>query len=613
MAESTHAEPLKSAGLSVGEHTLQVRAFDGSGRRDESPEEIRWRVLPVDTVLVVAPAPSALPHSPLSFEVRSSSAKWAFEYRVDDGAWHLGSVYSLAGDRKPNPGSAYDRADVIKHTDHTRRERQMVASGLPDHHTLEVRAFNECGEVGPSMFASWKTTWVQTSVLRRPPTSPVNETGMDFVVEVGPTRPIFEYRYDDGEWRRPQARPQPSSGTSGVRVQIDNLSEGTHSLEVRAMDYHGRADFEPAVFQWEVDTTPPHTTVRPTSAPAQSPSEAAFQWSCDDLEQCSFRYSLDDGPWIDTDSSFVRMTGLSTGVHELVVAAVDAAGNQDPDPPKHRWEVNLLPPITTIVVGPNKFTHEQSAHFEFSTSREGCRMLFSLDGGDYEETPGHSLGLYDLEEGPHRLRVYSVDSFGHTEPSPAVYTWVVDTVPPRTVVHQWYISSSEPGAAAFSVGVEADSAAEGVFDYQYQVCSSGDCGSWQLGPKAARLGPGYELRLAGLTGGGYAVKVRASDRAGNTDPSPAIVEFDYVDTVGIVDSAGVMQNDSDAESIDLQVDPKAAGHNLNGIPSHPPDSGDSSSGGDSRGMLANLLAWFTTRNRAVGPQTDLRRKMRREL
>jgi len=623
--------PHSVTGLPVGEHTLKVRAFDGAGKRDDTPAEVQWRVLPVDTIIVTSPVATALPHSPLSFEVRSSAAKWAYEYRLDGGSWHLGSAYGLAsgGGRAPTPGAPFDRLDVAKHTDHTRSERQMLSSGAEGHHTLEVRAFNECGEVGPTAAASWRTTWVQTSSIQSPPNGTVSSSRADFVTEVGPSRPSFQWRLNDGPWVQPDATPHQSSGQQGVLVPLKGLSDGPQTLLVRALDYQGRADSEPLEFRWTVDTLPPVTHLRATPYPGQSPSDAAFQWSCEDVEGCNFRYRLDGGEWVDTSHSAVSLKGLSPGPHTISVTAVDTAGNEDPSPATLSWEVDTATPVTTIAQGPYKYTPERSAHFEFITSREGCSLRYSLNGGDYV-AGAHSLGLYDLLDGQHKLRVFATDGFGRAEPSPAVYTWVVDTQPPETVVHQWFFSPEEPGVALFSVGIRATSSgSDPIFDYQYKVCREDGCSDWLLGPKSARMASGgYELRITGLTPGKYTVIVQASDRAGNTDPSPASIDIHYGDRLGAVPSQPRSEPSSSdpllqavAEITELSGLEGPAGHSRSlrhdsrNTSEQWPDEDETNGRDEGLGFLSSLLTWIMGSSDVERlPRADLRRRsLRREL
>ena len=584
-----------------------VRTFDGTGQRDLTPEEVSWTVSPVETIITGHPDAWVTPHTSISFQVQSSSAKWAFEYRVDGGEWRLGSTYSLG--TKPAPGVAYKHSEVTRHTDHTRHEKQIIPAGGEGGHTLDVRAFNDCGEVGPVVTSKWKTSWVHTTMLRPPPVGTVSRADIDFVVEVGPTRPTFEYAVDGGEWQRPTAKPQPSSATMGVQVHVNDLSEGTHSLLVRSVDQQGRKDTDPIFHQWDVDTTPPKTYVKLNSVPGQGPSEASFQWSCDNSEGCTYRYRLDAEDWVETERLFLRVGGLSPGSHTLIVAAVDAAGNTDPEPATYEWDVDFGPPITTIAVGPNKYTPERTAHFEFFTSKDGCRIFYSLDGSDFVDTGGHSLGLYDLSDGTHRLRVYSSDSFGRVEPSPGVYTWVVDTVPPSTVLHQWFLSPTEPGVAVLSVGVSAagsDAAAELIFDYQYQICSSATCSAWHLGPKTSRLGSGYELRIAGLNNGTNHVAIRASDRAGNTDPSPVLVDIHYHELPSI-DANGVRGVQSRTHSRSLQQDFETE-DSLEFV-----DTPATREVVKKTSWIGYLLSFVSDGGSTPTPHSELRRRMRREL
>src|SRR5688500_943691 len=42
-------------------------------------------------------------------------------------------------------------------------------------------------------------------------------------------------------------------------LQIDNLTDGTHTLSVMSVDNSTNNDQSPALFSWTVDTTPPET------------------------------------------------------------------------------------------------------------------------------------------------------------------------------------------------------------------------------------------------------------------------------------------------------------------------------------------------------------------
>jgi hypothetical protein len=83
------------------------------------------------------------------------------------------------------------------------------------------------------------------------------------------------------------------------------------------------------------DTQPPDTTI--TGGPGDTTdTTAVFSFSADDAVGFSCR--LDGGPWTPCGSP-QTYGGLALGPHRFEVTAVDAAGNQDPTPAEHAWQV----------------------------------------------------------------------------------------------------------------------------------------------------------------------------------------------------------------------------------------------------------------------------------
>jgi hypothetical protein len=113
------------------------------------------------------------------------------------------------------------------------------------------------------------------------------------------------------------------------------LSDGAYVFEVMAVDAAGNADASPARTSFEIDTTPPQTTI--TGGPGDTTAATAvFLFSAPGAQRFSCR--LDGGAWQACDSP-VTYQSLSLGPHRFEVAAVDAAGNEDPTPAGHAWQV----------------------------------------------------------------------------------------------------------------------------------------------------------------------------------------------------------------------------------------------------------------------------------
>src|SRR5204863_8439916 len=71
----------------------------------------------------------------------------------------------------------------------------------------------------------------------------------------------FDCRLDNGPWDHCTT---PGSGTNPGHCQLNGLSEGNHTLDVRAVDKASNEDTTPASYTWMVDTTPPNITFNVT-------------------------------------------------------------------------------------------------------------------------------------------------------------------------------------------------------------------------------------------------------------------------------------------------------------------------------------------------------------
>jgi hypothetical protein len=109
------------------------------------------------------------------------------------------------------------------------------------------------------------------------------------------------------------------------------LPDGGYVFEVRA----GEGDPEPSRREFTVDTTSPQTEI--TGGPGDTTdTTAVFRFTAS--EGAAFSCRLDGGPW-GPCSSPQSYSGLSLGRHRFEVTAADAAGNQDPTPAEHAWQV----------------------------------------------------------------------------------------------------------------------------------------------------------------------------------------------------------------------------------------------------------------------------------
>ena len=171
------------------------------------------------------------------------------------------------------------------------------------------------------------------------------------------------------------------------------------------------------------------------------------------------------------------------------------------------------PPNTLIDSGPKGLTNNPSPSFAFRSPQPGVSFECRLDpsaGGTW--APCSSPKAYTgLAQGPHRFEVRAIDAAGNTDPSPAVRTFNVDTIPPNTLIDSGPAGLTNNPSPSFAFhspqpGVSFECRLDPSAGGTWTPCSS---------PKA----------YTALARGPHRFEVRAIDAAGNADASPPVRAF----------------------------------------------------------------------------------------
>jgi hypothetical protein len=165
------------------------------------------------------------------------------------------------------------------------------------------------------------------------PSGTINVANATFAFSSDETNSTFECRLDGTAY---SACTSPKSYT--------DLSNGSHTFDVRATDGAGNVDASPAssTFAVEVppppqDTTPPDTIIDSGPSGTTDSTSASFEFSSTESGS-TFECSLDGGAFASCSSPH-RVDNLSDGSHTLQVRATDAAGNTDAAPAERTWTV----------------------------------------------------------------------------------------------------------------------------------------------------------------------------------------------------------------------------------------------------------------------------------
>jgi hypothetical protein len=165
------------------------------------------------------------------------------------------------------------------------------------------------------------------------------------------------------------------------------------------------------------------------------------------------------------------------------------------------------PPDTTLTGGPTGLIRDDSASFSFTSPEAGVTFQCRLDRAAFTAcTSPRAAG--PLPDGPHRFEVAALDESGNADPTPAAASFTVDTTAPQTTITRGPARRTMDRTPDFRF---AASERGSTFECRLDRARWTRCAS----PKA--YGPQRP--------GAHLFAVRATDRAGNEDPSPALRRF----------------------------------------------------------------------------------------
>ncbi len=201
------------------------------------------------------------------------------------------------------------------------------------------------------------------------------------------------------------------------------------------------------------------------------------------------------------------------GTYTFSVRATDTAGNVDATPATRSFTVDTVAPQTTIDSGPTGPTGGNAPSFGFSAS-ETSTFECKLDG------PGATVGTFvgcttpraftGLADGTYTFSVRATDTAGNLDATPATRSFTVDTAAPDTTIDTGPTGTITVNSATFTFSSsEVDIPVR--LTQPFATCTS-------------------PFATGTLPDGTYTFNVRATDAAGNVDPTPATRTF-TIDTV----------------------------------------------------------------------------------
>jgi uncharacterized protein len=222
-------------------------------------------------------------------------------------------------------------------------------------------------------------------------------------------------------------------------------------------DPYRASDHDPVVVGLNLtETIPPNTTIDSSPSNPTNSSSASFTFSGTDNVttpgNLTFECKLDGGSFGPCTSP-QNYSSLADGSHTFQVRAIDGAGNTDPTPASFTWTIDTIAPTTTINSNPSNPTNSTSASFSFSGTDAGTGVASfecQLDGGGFA-TCTSPQSYSSLADGSHTFQVRAIDGAGNVDPTPASFTWTIDTIAPTISVAAGGVCASSGGTMNLTV------------------------------------------------------------------------------------------------------------------------------------------------------------------
>jgi hypothetical protein len=182
-----------------------------------------------------------------------------------------------------------------------------------------------------------------------------------------------------------------------------------------------------------------------------------------------------------------------------------------------------IPPDTTIDTFPPAISNDSTPTFTFSgTDNISPAVLtfeYSVDGSTFQ--PAISpLTLSSLADGQHTFAVRAIDAAGNFDPSPAEYTWIVDTVAPTVTISSPSVTHANSTATVVYTITYADANLATVTLSNADITVNGTNGATATHNVVPVNTTMFEVHLTNTSGDGtISISVAAgtaTDVAGNT-------------------------------------------------------------------------------------------------
>ena len=404
-------------------------------------------------------------------------------------------------------------------------------------HTLTVAATDGAGNQDPvGQTATWTINTALPPITLQNPAigTDTNDTTPSFNGDAGTaagdssTVQVLIYDGTDLSGSPVQTLTTAAGSDGSWSATASALPDGTYAAYAQQAGAAGTATSD--VHTFTVDTQPPITTITLGPPGNSGTGDASFSFAAS-KSGSSFQCRLDGGAW-SACSSPQGYTGLSDGSHTFGVRATDPAGNVG-IPASQTWTVNTsLPAVSLSSPTDGAVTNNPSPAIAgtggVAGGDAGTVTVKIFSGTSTSGTPLQTLstsvasvsGAWSTHPGPAlqdgTYTVYAQQDGSAGTAYTSAVSFRIRTAPPTTT-----ITSGPQGTTSATSARFAFTSSEAGSGFQCQL----DGGSWTA---CTSPQPYSSLAL-----GAHTFSVRATDPAGNVDPSPPVASW-TIDTVANV-------------------------------------------------------------------------------
>ena len=289
----------------------------------------------------------------------------------------------------------------------------------------------------------------------------------------------------------------PLSAT-GYDHTLTGLSDGRHSIEVRAEDDHGHSISDQV--NMTVDRLAPVIAITsPAAGTFLDQGSVVLTWSVSDTTPTIVRWRVDGGGWTEVEGNSASVTGLAEGPHVLEISATDVLMHSSTA--YAEFTVDLSAPIVDIVSpGEGALLGDSDVTVIWAVSdTTAVTSRWCVDGGAWTQVFGERVTV-SPGDGHHVFLLSCRDQVGRVS-STSISFYIDNTAPMVT------ITSPAEGAIISSVEVNVTWTSDDLSD---TFCR------WRLDGGDWTSISGNGAALSGLDDGAHIFELLCIDAADNS-------------------------------------------------------------------------------------------------